>query len=148
MAGDLDYDKTVTTLQKYFGSWKGYGKVSAPEYQPQPVLTTPQDTSVVGQNNEALMMGWRFERGNALQMDTLDIINQLLCNGKAGLFDADLNQKMKVQSIDDGLEKMHDYSFFYMVDVSYCRCLYCCIDSDHYVSHNVWYHQGLSSQYC
>lgn len=114
MAGDLDYDKTVATLQKYFGSWKGYGKVSAPEYQPQPVLTTPQDTSVVGQNNEALMMGWRFERGNALQMDTLDIINQLLCNGKAGLFDADLNQKMKVQSIDDGLEKMHDYSFFYI----------------------------------
>ena len=112
MSGDLDYDKTVATINKYFGSWKGYGAIDVPQYAPQPVFTTPQDTTVIGQESERLMMGWRFDRGNTLQGDTLDIINNMLWNGNAGLFDLDLIQKMKIQDVRTYFEPMHDYSFY------------------------------------
>lgn len=115
MAGDFDPDKTIATIDKYFGNWKGYGKVEYPQYEAQPMFTTPQDTSVIGQDAEYLLMAWRFNGANSQQQDTLDVINQLLCNGKAGLFDVDLNQPMKVQSIDDGLYGLHDYSVLYII---------------------------------
>lgn len=57
-------------------------------------------------------MGWRFDRGNTLQGDTLDIINNMLWNGNAGLFDLDLIQKMKIQDVRTYFEPMHDYSFY------------------------------------
>lgn len=115
MAGDLDFDKTVATIEKYFGSWKGYGPVVAPQYAPLPAITAPQDTSVVGQEAERLFLGWRFDKANTLQSDTLNIINEILSNGKAGLFDVNLDQKMKVQGVGCGYEPMHDYSILYAI---------------------------------
>ena len=56
--------------------------------------------------------GWRGERGNSLQCDTLNIISNLLSNGHAGLFDLDLNQTMKVQSAGAGFSDLTDYSMF------------------------------------
>ena len=38
-------------------------------------------------------MGWRAEAANSQQIDTLEVVAQLLSNGQAGLFDLDLNQK-------------------------------------------------------
>lgn len=47
-----------------------------------------------------------------MQSDTLSIISDLLSNGRAGLYDLNLNQKMKVQSAGAGFEDLHDYSMF------------------------------------
>ena len=59
-------------------------------------------------------MGWRAEAANSQQIDTLEVIAQLLSNGRAGLFDLDLNQKMKVQDVGAGVKDMTDYSVFYL----------------------------------
>ena len=59
-------------------------------------------------------MGWRAEAANSQQIDTLEVIAQLLSNGRAGLFDLDLSQKMKVQDIGAGVTDMTDYSVFYL----------------------------------
>lgn len=112
LSGDLDPDETVAVIDKYFGYWKGYGPIEYPQYAPEPAFTTPQDTSVVGQEASYLVMAWPFGPGNSLQGDTLNVIDQVLCNGNAGLFDLDLNQKMKLQYASSGFEDMHDYSFF------------------------------------
>jgi len=112
LAGDFDPDQTIGIIDKYFGGWKKSDKVVRPEFAPQPEITAVRDTSVVGQDAENVMMAWRFKGANQGEDDVLDLISQILSNGKAGLFDIDLNQKMKVQGADCGSEGLHDYSAF------------------------------------
>ena len=94
MSGDFDPDKVIATIDKYFGTWKPNPNLSRPEYAPVPKFTAPTDTTVVGQEAENVMLGWKFDGAAALQADTLDVIAEVLSNGKAGLFDLDLSQKM------------------------------------------------------
>ena len=114
MAGDFNPDEVIAIIDKYFSSWKADPNLTEPQYAPLKPITQPRDTTVYGQEAENVMMARRFDRGNSLQQDTLTIINQLLCNGKAGLFDVNLNQPLKVQASDDGLDAMNDYSMFYL----------------------------------
>lgn len=112
MSGDLNPEQTVAIIEKYFGNWKRSEMLSAPQYDAQPKFTAPVDTTVVGLEAEMLYLGWRADKGNSLQCDTLDIIGELLSNGSAGLYDLDLNRTMKVQSAGAGFSGLTDYSMF------------------------------------
>ena len=114
MSGDLDPDETVAVIDKYFGSWKPSAHIDVPQYAAQPAITAPIDTTVIGKEAPMFFMGWRAEAANSQQIDTLEVIAQLLSNGRAGLFDLDLSQKMKVQDIGAGVTDMTDYSVFYL----------------------------------
>ncbi len=93
MAGDFDPDKVIAIIDKYFGTWKPNPNLSQPEYAPIADRTAPADTTVVGQESERIYMAWKFDKAASLQTDTLDVICDLLSNGKAGLMD--LDQQMK-----------------------------------------------------
>ena len=112
MSGDLNPEQTVAIIEKYFGNWKKSETLSAPQYGAQPKFTAPVDTTVVGLEAEMLYLGWRADKGNSLQCDTLDIIGELLSNGSAGLYDLNLNRTMKVQSAGAGFSELTDYSMF------------------------------------
>ena len=112
MSGDLNPEQTVAIIEKYFGNWKRSETLSAPQYGVQPKFTAPVDTTVVGLEAEMLYLGWRADKGNSLQCDTLDIIGELLSNGSAGLYDLNLNRTMKVQSAGAGFSELTDYSMF------------------------------------
>ena len=112
LAGDFDPDKTIEIIDKYFGDWKKSDKVVRPEFAPQPEITAVKDTTVVGKDAENVIMAWRFKGANQGEDDMLDIITDVLGNGKAGLFDVDLEQKMKVQGVGVGADALHDYSAF------------------------------------
>ena len=94
MAGDFDPDKTIAIIDKYFSSWKPGADVKQPTFASLPPLTSPKDTTVVGQEAEQIWMGWRAKQANTLQADTLELMEDVLSNGRAGLFDLDLNQTM------------------------------------------------------
>ena len=117
MAGDLDPDKTIALLKKYFGEWKPGDDVSQPQFPDMAPLTQPVDTVVMGLEAENIWMGWRSERAQSLQNDTLELIDAVLSNGRAGLFDLDLNQEMKVMSAQSFVEPMLDYGFFVLMGV-------------------------------
>lgn len=110
MSGDLDMDKTINIIKKYFSTWKPGTDVSQPVFPKQPAFTTPQDSTVIGQEAETLWMGWRAEKAASLQNDTLDIISDMLSNGKAGLLDLNLNQAMQLLESWSGTMTMHDHS--------------------------------------
>ena len=114
LSGDLDPDKTVASIEKYFGNWKPSAHIDVPQFPAQPALTAPVDTTVVGKEAPMLFMGWRADASNSLQLDTLEVIAQLLSNGQAGLFDLDLSQKLKVQEVSAGIADMDEYSVFYV----------------------------------
>ena len=115
MAGDFDPDKTIALLDQYFGGWKKGDDVRQPVFPALKPYTAPVDTTVVGQQAETLLMAWTAERAASLQCDTLDVIGDILSNGKAGLFDLNLNQSMKVQGAEAGLESLQDYSGFILI---------------------------------
>jgi predicted Zn-dependent peptidase len=115
MAGDFDPDKTIAIIDKYFSSWKPGADVKQPTFASLPPLTSPKDTTVVGQEAEQIWMGWRAKQANTLQADTLELMEDVLSNGRAGLFDLDLNQTMKVQRAVGGTELLHDHGAFFLL---------------------------------
>jgi predicted Zn-dependent peptidase len=115
MAGDFNPDKTIAIIDKYFSSWKPGADVKQPTFAPLPPLNQPKDTTVIGQEAERIWMGWRAKQANALQADTLDLMKDVLSNGRAGLFDLDLNQTMKVQHAMGITELLHDHGGFFLL---------------------------------
>ena len=115
MAGDFDPDKTIAIIDKYFSGWKPGADVSQPKFAPLTPLTQPKDTTIIGQEAETIWMAWRADKANTLQADTLDLMEDVLSNGRAGLFDLDLNQTMKVQRANGGTELMHDHGAFFLM---------------------------------
>lgn len=115
MAGDFDPDKVIASIDKYFGSWKKSETLSYPTYAPVKELTAPRDTTVIGQEAAFVTLGWNFPGAASFQSDTLDVISNMLSNGKAGLFDLDINQKMKCQNAGAGTSGLNEYSQFVLM---------------------------------
>ena len=84
MAGDMDPDKVIATIDQYFGDWKPNTNLSRPEYAPEKPITAPRDSSVIGQEAEMVAMAWRMPQANSAAADTLELMGRLLYNGKAG----------------------------------------------------------------
>lgn len=112
MAGDFNPDEVIAIIDKYFGQWQPGEDVKQPEFPAMEPITQRRDTSVYGLEAENLMIGWRFDRGNSLQVDTLDIIGSMLSNGTAGLVDLDINQQMQMLYAYAGSQTLRDYSSF------------------------------------
>ena len=112
MAGDFDPDQVIALIDKYFGSWQPGADVRQPVFPAMAPITAPRDTTVYGLEAETLWMGWRFDRGNSLQVDTLRVIENMLSNGTAGLIDLNINQQMKMLQAWGGCESLRDYSAF------------------------------------
>ena len=115
MAGDFDMDKTIAIIDQYFGGWKSGADVAQPVFPEQKPLTAPVDTVVIGQQAENVWVGWLAKKASDLQCDTLDVIGYMLNNGKAGIFDINLSQQMKVLSAQAGLQDEQDYSSFLLM---------------------------------
>jgi len=115
MAGDFEPEKVMPIIEQYFGDWKPGADVAQPKFPEQPKLTAPSDTTVIGQQAEQVWMGWQAKKASELQCDTLEVISEILSNGKAGIFDLNLNQQMKVQAAYAGVQSLQDYSSFFMI---------------------------------
>ncbi|MBR6456518.1 MAG: insulinase family protein, partial [Prevotella sp.] len=114
MAGDFDFDTAIAIIDRYFGSWKPGADVRQPEFPALKAITEPCDTTIYGLESETLWMGWRFGRGNSLEIDTLNVVGEMLSNGTAGLIDLNINQQMKTLGAWAGSESLRDYSCFIM----------------------------------
>ncbi len=115
MAGDFDPDKVIATIDRYFGSWKKSDKVVYPQFPVQKDLTAPVSTTVIGKEAANIMMAWKMDGAAELQSDTLAVISSILNNGKAGLFDININQPMRCQGVLAFNYDMRDYSQFIVI---------------------------------
>ena len=115
MAGDMNPDEVIATIEKYFGDWQPADDVTQPQFPEQPELTAPADTTVLGVEAEELWLGWRFDKASSLQTDTLQVIDHMLSNGTAGLIDLDINQQMKMLGAGSFLMPEMDYSTFILL---------------------------------
>lgn len=114
LAGDFDPDQTIAIIDKYFSTWKPNNDIHRLDIKTEPVYSHPVEKTVVGQEAESVLLGWRFEGLASQQADTLTMIENILNNGTAGLFDLDLNLQQQVQQAAAGTYGMADYSSFIM----------------------------------
>lgn len=112
MSGDLDPDKTIAIIDEYFGQMKPnpeLPKLNLPKEEP---ITEPIIREVLGPDAESVALAWRFPGASSKDFETLQVISQLLYNGKAGLIDLDLNQQQKVLNGYGYPMGLADYSMF------------------------------------
>jgi predicted Zn-dependent peptidase len=109
LSGDLDYDQTIRLIDKYFGSWQGKPAPAfvAPVEKP---VTVPITKEVLGPQSENVMVGYRFPGKASRDALRLRMLDKILTNGQAGLFDLDLNQQQKVLQAQTFADLNDDYS--------------------------------------
>lgn len=112
MAGDMNPDEVIAILDKQFGGWEAGKDISPRKFPKQPIFTEPQDTTVVGQEQEAAILAWRFDGSASLQNDTLQVLSGIMSNGRAGLIDLNINQQMKMQGAGSESLNLKEYSIF------------------------------------
>lgn len=109
MAGDFDPDKTILEIEKNFGSFKT-NPVDPYKFEKEAPITSKITKEILGPEADNLAMAWRFEGAGSKDADMISIINSILSNGKAGLFDLNLNQAQKVLSSGGFPYILKDYS--------------------------------------
>ena len=112
MSGDLDPDETIALIDKYFGGLKPnpeLPKLNLPKEDP---ITAPVVKEVLGPDAESVALAWRFPGLASKDFEVLQVVSQVLYNGKAGLIDLDLNQQQKVLNSYGYPMGLADYSAF------------------------------------
>ncbi|MBQ9340144.1 MAG: insulinase family protein [Paludibacteraceae bacterium] len=114
LSGDFEFDHAIEVIDTWFGSW---------EPKPVPVfhrpvqrdLTAPKDTTVYGNEAPQVWLGWKLPDIRHDDIDALEIMAEVLQNGKCGLLDTDVNQKQLLLYGASGINTGNDYSMFLML---------------------------------
>lgn len=113
IAGDIDYDKTIATIEKYFGTWKSGKDAAQMTFPAEAMITTPILKTYTGPEEERVLIGYRTPAAALKKHNlALKLINKMLYNGVAGMIDLDLVQKQKVLEGFAFMENWTDYGIF------------------------------------
>lgn len=112
LSGDFDPDQMIATIDKYFGHMKPNPNLPKLNLPKEAAITTPITQEVLGPDAENVTVAWRFPGASSKDYETLQVVSQILYNGKAGLIDLDLNQQQKVLQAYGYPMGMTDYSAF------------------------------------
>ena len=96
LSGDLDPDKTIALIEKYFGSWQNK---EVPKFVKAPPveIKAPLYTQTFGHEPEHVFVGYRFDGADSKDYLYVKLIDAILANGKgSGLIDLNLKLKQKV----------------------------------------------------
>ncbi|MEM1119892.1 MAG: pitrilysin family protein, partial [Bacteroidota bacterium] len=109
MSGDLDPEKTIQLIDKYWGEIKAkpvdeYVAVEEPE------MTENREVTVMGPDVERLNLAFRFDGTGSEDYHKLQLVDYMLNNSTAGLIDLNLIQGQKVLAAGCYVQDMNDYS--------------------------------------
>lgn len=109
MVGDLDQDETIRIIDQYFGVMK---PKELPELKTEneTPITQPVVKEVTGLETENIAIAYRMPAPKTKEAATLELVDYMLTNGKAGLIDLNLVQKQKVLRGGSGVMQMADYT--------------------------------------
>lgn len=114
LSGDFDPDQMIATIDKYFGGLKPNTDLPKLDLPKETPITTPVVREVIGPDAESVALAWRFPGAADKDVETLQVVSQILYNGQAGLFDLDLTQQQKTLSSYCYPMTMSDYSALLM----------------------------------
>jgi predicted Zn-dependent peptidase len=109
MSGDFNPDVMIKKVDQHFSYMKNK-PVPAYTFGPEKPIINPVQRDVNGPTPENLTIGFRFPGANTHDAQLLNLVGDILTNGKAGLFDLDLTKKQKLLSARASAENLKDYS--------------------------------------
>ena len=110
LSGDLDYDKTVALIEKYFGDWQPNDNLQSWTKIEEDPIAAHLVKEVYGPDAEWLNLGFRFDGRNSDDYALLTLVDMMLANSQAGLIDINLKQAQKVLEAGSYVAYMNDYS--------------------------------------
>lgn len=109
LSGDFDPEEMIAVIDKYFGQMQPNPELPALQFEPEQPITAPIVREVFGLEAENVTIGWRTGGALSEDADMMALVGDILTNGKAGLFDLNLNQQQKVLSAYASAGTQPDY---------------------------------------
>ena len=109
IAGDFNPDSAIKWVDRSMGDWISK---PVPAFNPpvESSIASPIVKNVTGPFPETMNLGFRFPGATTKEADLLVMMDEILCNGKAGLIDLDLVQKQKTLAASSYRMILKDYS--------------------------------------
>ncbi|MCF6130062.1 insulinase family protein [Flavobacterium sp. AS60] len=112
LVGDLDFDKTIKMVDKYFGSFK-YKELPMKKLVTEKPMTAIVSREVKSPTAERLTMAWRTSGTGTKEALLADMTSELLSNsGDVGLIDLNINQKQLALSASGFSSTFNEYGYF------------------------------------
>ncbi|MDE6493058.1 MAG: insulinase family protein [Bacteroidales bacterium] len=108
MVGDLDPDKTIAIIDRYFGKME---RKDVPEftYEEEPEMPRNIADTVIGQDPACVAFAYRLPSPRNPDVYVAELVSNILTNGKTGLFDVNLVQQQQVMYAQGFYENLADY---------------------------------------
>jgi len=113
MAGDLGFDTTINMILTHFGSMK-MKQIPAFDFAIEYPGSTPQKAEISGKTEPSVWVGYRLPGTNTKESIMAEMVDMLLNNSVAGLFDLKLVKAQKVLNANSYINGMKDYSIHYL----------------------------------
>lgn len=110
LVGDFDFEPTIELIDQTFGTLENK-ELKDPELPLEEPLTGTIEQEVFGPTSEYLYVAYRSEGIGSKDEKMLTLIDMILSNSQAGLFDLNLNQKQMVQRAYSSVYFMNDYGY-------------------------------------
>ncbi|QOI98380.1 MAG: insulinase family protein [Flammeovirgaceae bacterium] len=110
LSGDLDYDKTIALIDKYFSNWLPNDNLKPWIVVQEDPITKPVECDVYGPDAEWVFLAYRFPVGTLRDAALLRLCDNILANARAGLIDLNLKQKQLVIDPFCYVQRNNDYS--------------------------------------
>ena len=111
LSGDINPDITVDLIKQYFGSFEAK-EVPTFKAAVEDEITEPEYVTVTGTNTAWVNIGYRLPGVKNEDIFMIDLFDNLLNNGQAGLIDLNLIKAQKVLDAYSSENVMKDYSTF------------------------------------
>lgn len=113
LAGNLDYDQTIAKVDK---AWSAFARIPVEPLEfPEPKTDTiPETVDVFGPESPYVALAYRLPAPKGKDRLTMQVLQELLFNGKSGLLDQNLNKKQRVLDSDASVFNMHDASVLFL----------------------------------
>lgn len=113
MAGNFDAEETLALIEASFGKFPS---------KPVPEFTFTNEKndskftekSVYGPESPSVTIGFRLPGANNKESSLMRVVDMLLSNSSAGLFDLNLVKQQKVLSASAGIYNLKDYGILFM----------------------------------
>jgi predicted Zn-dependent peptidase len=112
LAGDLDADKTIASVEKYFGAWKSK-EVPKFTFEPEAERTEKEEITVKSPDEESVAVGFKMPNTNSQEAIVCDLVSSILYNGKSGLIDKNLVKSQKVLQASGFNYLLKDYGIMF-----------------------------------
>ncbi|PHR69855.1 MAG: peptidase M16 [Lutibacter sp.] len=110
LVGDLEFDATIKKIDATFGQME-YKEVTHPTLPVEEQMNGEVVKEVFGPSNESISVAYRTPGIGSDEEKIITLIDMLLTNGNAGLFDLNLNQKQTVQRASSNPTFLNDYGY-------------------------------------